>query len=138
VRLGVLRVARLRPRAVAGSGARDQTDRPNRIAQSLHGVAARRPPSAFRIPNDGVGTIVAYAFGRSPEDPMSRSGTQPGLLISELMSGDGPHIDMAESFVLRRCDECGTRTTGELAVSGGRWYCARCLGYTVAAVGAAG
>lgn len=66
---------------------------------------------------------------------MSRSGTQPGLLLSELMSGDGPHQEMAESFVLRRCDQCGTRTTGELTTVGSGWQCARCLGYTVAAIG---
>lgn len=65
---------------------------------------------------------------------MSRSGTQPGLLLSELMSGDGPHLEMAESFVLRRCDQCGSRTTGELTIAGGGWHCARCLGHTVASV----
>ncbi len=58
---------------------------------------------------------------------MNKSGTQPGLLVSELIAGDGPHVEMAESFVLRRCERCGSRTGGELAISQDGWTCSSCL-----------
>lgn len=41
-----------------------------------------------------------------------KNGTQPGILITDLMSGDGPHLDLAEHFLLRRCDRCGGQTGG--------------------------
>lgn len=56
-----------------------------------------------------------------------KNGTQPGILISDLMSGDGPHLAMAENFVLRRCEVCGGQTTGQLVCQDQRLHCAACL-----------
>jgi len=34
------------------------------------------------------------------------NGTRPGVLLSELFSGDGPHARMAEEFLAGQCREC--------------------------------
>lgn len=56
-----------------------------------------------------------------------RNGTHPGILISDLMSGDGPHRSMAEHFLKRRCEVCDSTTTGQLVIHGDRWHCADCV-----------
>ena len=56
-----------------------------------------------------------------------KNGTTPGILISDLMSGDGPHLEMAEHFLSRRCEICGDATTGQLVSQDHRWHCSDCL-----------
>lgn len=35
------------------------------------------------------------------------NGSRPAVLLSDLMSGDGPHRDLADRFVSGRCIRCG-------------------------------
>jgi len=49
----------------------------------------------------------------------------PGILTSDLLSGDGPHIGPAEDFVHLTCANC--RSAGELFQASGGYVCARCL-----------
>ncbi len=54
------------------------------------------------------------------------NGTRPGVLLSELFSGDGPFIAVAEDFVASICTACG-RTVDRNGVHDERgYYCSTC------------
>jgi hypothetical protein len=54
------------------------------------------------------------------------NGTKPGVLLSELFSGDGPYVAVAEDFVAAVCAGCG-RTVDRNGVHDGRgYYCSTC------------
>ena len=56
-----------------------------------------------------------------------KNGTTPGILISDLMSGDGPHQASADHFLLRRCEVCGYRTNDLLIAIEERFHCESCV-----------
>jgi hypothetical protein len=35
------------------------------------------------------------------------NAARPGILVRELLSGDGPHVGVAEDFVTNTCTGCG-------------------------------
>lgn len=54
------------------------------------------------------------------------NGTRPGVLLSELFSGDGPFVAVAEDFLASICTACG-RTVDRNGVHDGRgYYCSAC------------
>ena len=56
-----------------------------------------------------------------------KNGTTPGILITDLMSGEGPHQASADNFLLRRCEVCGFRTRDQLVVENDRFQCESCI-----------
>lgn len=42
-----------------------------------------------------------------------KSGTNRAVLVSELLSHDGPFVDIAEDFVVGRCSRCGSDVDGD-------------------------
>lgn len=60
-------------------------------------------------------------------NPVTKTGAQPGVLLQDLISGDGPFTAIADGFVNRRCDVCHGRTSGQLVLVGERLQCAGCM-----------
>jgi len=54
------------------------------------------------------------------------NGTKPGLLIAELLSGDGPHTVLAESFLSSICAGCGRNIDRTAMRHEDAFYCAMC------------
>jgi hypothetical protein len=62
------------------------------------------------------------------------NGTRPGVLLTELLSGDGPFTAVAEDFVASICTSCG-RTVDRHGVHDDRgYYCSACWARRSAAV----
>lgn len=54
------------------------------------------------------------------------STTRPAIGINELLSGDGPHRDLADRFVEGRCVMCGGAVVRDGHEGGEGWYCPVC------------
>lgn len=54
------------------------------------------------------------------------SNTRPAVGIGELLSGDGPHRDLADRFVEGRCSRCGGVVARDGREGAEGWYCMPC------------
>ena len=54
------------------------------------------------------------------------NGSKPGLLIGDLLAGDGPHDALAESFLSATCADCGRRIDRAAMRHEDAFYCATC------------
>ena len=55
------------------------------------------------------------------------ANSSPGILISELMSGDGPHASIADDFLHRTCTRCGQPVDGDFILLNGAYHCRDCM-----------
>ncbi len=55
-----------------------------------------------------------------------RNGTSQAVLVGELLSGDGPHITMADDFVTERCSLCGAVATEDPSFTAHGYLCNAC------------
>jgi len=53
-------------------------------------------------------------------------GTRPGLLLAELLAGDGPHIGHADRFVVGECSGCGVSVNRESQADSNGLWCIHC------------
>lgn len=65
------------------------------------------------------------------------NGTRPAVLLGDLFSGDGPHLDIADRFVAGRCIRCGELVPSGRSDGDERWWCPTCWNREIAARGAA-
>ena len=64
-------------------------------------------------------------------------GARPGLLVGDLLSGDGPYLAAAEAFLACRCAWCGRGVERTGVQDGDHYYCSTCwVGPARAAAGA--
>jgi hypothetical protein len=54
------------------------------------------------------------------------NGTKPGLLVADLLSGDGPHQALAASFVSATCAGCERSIDRTAMRHGDAFYCSIC------------
>jgi hypothetical protein len=54
------------------------------------------------------------------------NGTRPAVLVSELLSGDGPFLRGAEDFVARVCTGCSSVVERDGMHYGDGYYCSAC------------
>lgn len=55
-----------------------------------------------------------------------KSGTNRAVLVSELLSHDGPFVDVAEDFVLGRCGRCASDVDGDAFFLDVGFVCGAC------------
>jgi len=55
------------------------------------------------------------------------SNSSPGILISELTSGDGPYARVADDFLHRTCSRCGQPVEGDFVLLNGAYHCRECM-----------
>lgn len=54
------------------------------------------------------------------------NGTRPGLLLHELLAGDGPFGKLADRFVAAACSGCGISVAREAPSDDEGYWCIRC------------
>jgi hypothetical protein len=59
------------------------------------------------------------------------SGTRPAILLRDLLSGDGPHRDLADRFVAGTCIRCGVKVGDARREGADRGLCEECSPLTV-------
>jgi hypothetical protein len=52
--------------------------------------------------------------------------TRPAVLLTELLTGEGPHQDLADNFVAAECVGCGGDVGRQGRVDDDRWWCPTC------------
>lgn len=52
--------------------------------------------------------------------------SHPGVLIADLLSGDGPFVRLAEDFVALVCGDCRSEASSRLIAVDGRFLCGDC------------
>lgn len=61
-------------------------------------------------------------------------GSRPGLLVTDLLSADGPYLAAAEAFLALRCARCGRGVERSAVQEGDAYFCPTCwLGPVVGA-----
>jgi len=55
-----------------------------------------------------------------------RNGTSQAVLVGELLSGDGPHITIADDFVTETCSLCGAVATEDPSFTAQGYLCTAC------------
>ncbi len=50
----------------------------------------------------------------------------PGILVAELLGGDGPYLDAAEAFLAFRCACCGRGVERTAVQCDDAYYCPAC------------
>ena len=63
--------------------------------------------------------------------------SRPGVLVAELLGGDGPHFAAAEAFLACRCALCGRGVECTAVQHGDDYYCPTCWASTHSLAGAA-
>jgi hypothetical protein len=54
------------------------------------------------------------------------SGSRPGLLVTDLLSADGPFLAAADAFLALRCARCGRGVEQTAVQEGDTYYCPTC------------
>ena len=52
--------------------------------------------------------------------------SRPGLLVTELLSADGPFVVAADAFLALRCARCGSGVERTAVQDGDIYYCPTC------------
>jgi len=52
--------------------------------------------------------------------------SRPGLLVSDLLSADGPFVAAADAFLALRCARCGSGVERTAVQHGDVYYCPAC------------
>ena len=52
--------------------------------------------------------------------------TRPAVLLSEILTGDGPHQDLADYFLAAECAGCGGDVGRQGRIEDDRWWCLSC------------
>ena len=55
-----------------------------------------------------------------------RNGTNAAVLVTELLSADGPSEEVAEDFVATRCTMCSRRDLDDMRFHAAGYLCNRC------------
>ncbi len=55
-----------------------------------------------------------------------KNGTSQAVLVSEMLSGVGPHLAIADDFVEETCSLCTMATGDDVAFSSNGFLCAAC------------
>lgn len=58
--------------------------------------------------------------------PAMSNGTRPAVLMSELFSGDGPFLEVAEDFVASLCTWCGRSVDRNRLNDDHGYFCSSC------------
>ena len=53
-------------------------------------------------------------------------GSRPGLLVTDLLSADGPFVAAADAFLALRCARCGSGVERTAVQDGDAYYCPAC------------
>ncbi|HSQ37953.1 MAG TPA: hypothetical protein VLS92_08680 [Acidimicrobiia bacterium] len=53
-------------------------------------------------------------------------GSRPGLLVTDLLSADGPFVAAADAFLALRCARCGSGVERTAVQDGDTYYCPTC------------
>ena len=57
-----------------------------------------------------------------------KNGTSQAVLVGELISGDGPHLPLADDFIAQRCSNCAVPGGDDLQFVQLAYLCADCAG----------
>ncbi len=61
-----------------------------------------------------------------------KNGTSQAVLVSDLLSGEGPHLGIAEAFVMQECSMCSAPVGEDAEFAADGYLCDACTSLFVA------